>query len=80
METSNMFVNNVRGAILARFPSEAAFASKLGWTRQRLNGFTSGIREPKLSDVQAMASGLNMETSVLAEFFLQLRSQKCDSQ
>lgn len=73
-----MAVNNVRGAILARFPSESAFANELGWTRQRLNAFTSGAREPKLSDVQTMAKALHLETSVLAEFFLELASQNCD--
>lgn len=74
-----MAVNNVRGAILARFPSESAFANALGWSRQRLNAFTSGAREPKLSDVQYMANTLHLETSVLAGFFLELASQKCDS-
>ena len=73
-----MAVNQVRGAILSRFKNESAFARALGWSRQRVNAFTSGARQPKLSDIQEMANALSMDASELSVFFLDLLSQKCD--
>ena len=73
-----MAVNKVRGAILSRFKTESDFARALGWTRQRVNAFSLGIREPRLHDVQEMAAVLNMDASELSAFFLDLLSQKRD--
>ena len=72
------YENKVRGAVFARYESEAALARKLGWTRAKLVSFTLGDREPKLSQVQEMAAALDMDAAVLTEFFLELQSHKCD--
>lgn len=37
-----------------RYDSEAAFARDLGWTRQRLNKLTTGVKEPDISEAALM--------------------------
>lgn len=73
-----MIINNVRGAVYARYKDIATLADKLGWSRQKLSMFVNGYREPSLSDIQAMAEALEMEVEELTLFFLKLKSQKWD--
>lgn len=73
-----MVINKVRGAVYARYSDIASFAKELGWSRQKLSPIVNGKKEPDLSQVQSMADALCMEASVLASFFLELKSQNCD--
>ncbi len=73
-----MKVNEFRGAVYSRFPDASAFADKLGWNRQKLSYIMTGKRVPRLSDIQEMATALNMDVCCVASFFLQNESQKCD--
>ena len=73
-----MVINNVRGAVYARFSDIASLARVLGWSRQKLSPIVNGMKEPDLSEVQAMADAMEMEATVLTSFFLELKSQKCD--
>lgn len=73
-----MVINKVKGAVYARFKDIAELANKLGWSRQKLSPIVNGKKEPSLSDVQAMADAMEMESDILASFFLELKSQKCD--
>ena len=73
-----MVVNKVRGAVYSRFTDIAALAKKIGWCRQKLSPIVNGKKEPDLSDVQLMANAMDMDASVLASFFLELKSQNCD--
>ena len=74
-----MVINKVRGAVYARFSDIAALAKKLGWARQKLSPIVNGKKEPDLSEVQSMADAMEMDASVLASFFLELKSQNCDN-
>ena len=73
-----MVINKVRGAVYARYSDIAALATKIGWSRQKLSPIVNGKKEPDLSEVQLMADVMDMDASVLASFFLELKSQKCD--
>lgn len=73
-----MVINKVRGAVYARYTDIASLAEVLGWSRQKLSPIVNGKKEPDLSEVQEMANALCMEASVLASFFLELKSQNCD--
>ena len=73
-----MFINNVKGAVYARFKDIAELAETLGWSRQKLSPIVNGKREPNLSDIQAMAKAMDMDVTLLASFFLELKSQNCD--
>lgn len=73
-----MVINKVRGAVYARYSDIAALAKKIGWSRQKLSPIVNGKKEPDLSEVQLMADAMDMDASVLASFFLELKSQNCD--
>ena len=73
-----MVINNVKGAVYARYKDIAELAERLGWSRQKLSPIVNGKREPTLSDIQVMAIALDMDVTLLASFFLELKSQKCD--
>ena len=73
-----MVINNVRGAVYARYESIAELAETLGWSRQKLSPIVNGKQEPTLSDIQAMAQAMEMDVTLLTSFFLQLKSQNCD--
>lgn len=73
-----MVINNVKGAVYARYKDIADLAKTLGWSRQKLSPIVNGKREPNLSDIQAMAKAMDMDADKLASFFLELKSQNCD--
>lgn len=73
-----MVINNVKGAVYARYKDIACLAETLGWSRQKLSPIVNGKKEPTLSDIQAMAKALYMDADQLASFFLELKSQNCD--
>ena len=74
-----MVINKVRGAVYSRYTDIAALAKKIGWSRQKLSPIVNGKKEPDLSEVQLMADAMDMDASVLASFFLELKSQNCDN-
>lgn len=63
-------IRGLRGAIYDQFDTEADFARKLGWTRQKLNRITLGHKEPTVSEVNELATGLNISVEQVAGFFL----------
>lgn len=73
-----MVINNVKGAVYARYKDIAELAETLGWSRQKLSPIVNGKKEPTLSDIQAMAKAMEMDVAQLASFFLELKSQNCD--
>ena len=73
-----MVINNVKGAVYARFKDIADLANTLGWSRQKLSPIVNGLKEPDLSDIQAMAKAMEMDVFELTLFFLELKSQNCD--
>ena len=73
-----MVINNVKGAVYARYKDIAELAQTLGWSRRKLSPIVNGKREPSLSDIQAMAKAMAMDADELASFFLELKSQNCD--
>ena len=73
-----MVINNVKGAVYARYKDIADLANTLGWSRQKLSPIVNGKKEPSLSDVQAMAKAMDMDVAQLTSFFLELKSQNCD--
>lgn len=73
-----MAINNVKGAVYARYKDIADLANTLGWSRQKLSPIVNGKKEPSLSDVQDMAKALDMDVTLLTSFFLELKSQNCD--
>ena len=73
-----MVINNVKGAVYARYKDIADLANTLGWSRQKLSPIVNGKKEPSLSDVQDMAKAMDMDVTLLTSFFLELKSQNCD--
>lgn len=73
-----MIINNVKGAVYARFDNIASLAKVLGWSRQKLSLIVNGKAEPTLSEIQAMSNAMCMGAEELASFFLELASQKVD--
>lgn len=56
--------------IRAKFGSEASMARSIGWSRQRLNKITTGVKEPDVGELSAIANGLGEPVGVIADIFL----------
>lgn len=67
-------MNMLRGAICARYKTEAACARALGWRRQKLNYITNRRRMPDVRDVNDLAKALSIDVAVLIDFFLNAES------
>ena len=67
-------VRELRGLIYSQYDTEAALANKLGWTSQRLNKITNGIREPDLEELNVLSGALNCPVSELLQIFLRHKS------
>ncbi len=61
----------IKGAVYDKFSSVRAFARALGWDRTKTNDIVTKKREPRVSDVQAMAQALELSVEETARFFLQ---------
>ena len=62
----------LRSLIFRKFDTETACAEALGWNKQRLNRYVRGLREPRASDVVAMAKVLDVRPVLLADIFLRM--------
>lgn len=64
----------LNGLIHSVFPSETAMAAEMGWSRQRLNKITTGMKEPDLDDVQSISAVLGVPFMQVAQIFLDAKS------
>lgn len=69
-------VMELRGLIYGKYDSEAALAADLGWSRQRLNKITSGMKEPDLEEVAELAGKLDQSVEDIVQIFLRNKSPK----
>lgn len=60
----------LRSLIFSRYDSEAQMAEDLGWSRQRLNRITNGVKEPDLNEVKEIAEKLGRPFQEIAYIFL----------
>ncbi len=68
----------LRGIVYDRYKSVRAFARAVGWDHNKANCIVNGDREPRVSDLNEMASALDTSVENLAEIFLSSKSQNCD--
>jgi transcriptional regulator with XRE-family HTH domain len=61
---------NIKDIILRSFPSESAFARRLGWSRQRLNKITNLDKSPTVQEINEIAVGLGRSASEIYLIFL----------
>lgn len=52
------------------FRSEANMAKLMGWSRQRLNKITTGLKTPNVNDINKMANALDTSVGNLCDIFL----------
>lgn len=67
-------VRELRGLIYSKYDSEAQFADVLQWPRQKLSKITNGTKEPDLTELNVLASGLDITVETLAQIFLRHKS------
>jgi transcriptional regulator with XRE-family HTH domain len=67
-------VMQLRGLIYGEFNSESDFARRLGWSRQKLNKITNGVKEPDITELNEMSKLLNKTVGDLAQIFLERKS------
>lgn len=60
--------------IRGQFSTEAEFAEKIGWPRQKLHRMLTGGQKPSLTDVREIAEGLDVPFMLIANIFLQMES------
>lgn len=63
--------SELRGLIYDKYNSEAEMARALGWSRQRLNKITNGLKEPDISELNSIAKRLEKSVGEIAQIFLQ---------
>lgn len=64
-------------AIKDRYPTYSAFARELGWPRQKVNKILYG-RSPKVSEINAIGSALQLPIAEVVSFFSDESHQKDD--
>ena len=64
----------IKSVILEKFSSEASFARRLGWSRQRLNKITTLTKSPTVGEINEMAVGLGISASEVYLIFLHMMS------
>ena len=63
-------IKEVRKLIYEKYNSEAEMASRIGWSKQRLNRITNGAKRPSLRDISELSIGLEIDATELARIFL----------
>lgn len=63
-------IRPLRSLIFGKYDSEAEFARELGWSKQRLNKITNGLKEPSVTEINALANGLETTADNLVQIFL----------
>lgn len=61
----------LRGVVYDKFKSIREFARATGWDRSKACDIINFKREPRVSDLQAMALALDMPVEDVTPFFLQ---------
>ena len=56
--------------IHGQFNSQADFARRIGWSKQKVNKIVNGHMKPSISDVQTIAEGLDVPVMMVMKFFL----------
>jgi transcriptional regulator with XRE-family HTH domain len=64
-------ISELRSLIYGRFDSQTEFAKHLNWSKQRLSKVTSGKKEPSISEISEIATGLGMEISAVVPVFVE---------
>lgn len=59
----------LRKMIYERFDTEAAFARRIGWTRQRLHKILSKSKVPNITEIVEISSGLKEPIEKIIIFF-----------
>ena len=67
-------VREFRSLVFRHFDTEAEFARKIGWNKQKLNKISNGETVPSIADLALMAPELHTSTGILADIFLHYMS------
>lgn len=69
--------NQIRGAVFSRFNSIGAFASCIGWKRNKASRILNGIQQPSADDMKQMAKCLNINdaSTFVSIFFPELSTK-----
>lgn len=67
-------IKELRALIYGKFNSETEMAKSLGWSRQRLNKITTGIKTPDLWELRDLSNELKTPISTMAQIFLNYKS------
>lgn len=67
-------VRELRGLIYSLYDTEAEFASKIGWERQRLSKITNGTKEPDVNELNILSKALGKTIDDMAQIFLHHKS------
>lgn len=70
-------MENYRGLIFSKYKNITAFASAVGWTRNKASRIANGIQEPDAEDMEKMADalGINSPEQFMHVFFGQLSTK-----
>lgn len=60
----------LRGLIYGKYKSQTAFATHIGWSKQKLSKIINGAQEPTVRDIGDMAAALDKPLGEIAEIFL----------
>lgn len=63
-------IHEFHSIVASLYDSEALLARDLGWTRQRLNKISNGVKQPNLQEVDTLSAVLHVEPGELIAIFL----------
>lgn len=63
-------IRELSGLIHGHYDTETQLAKKLGWSKQKLNRITNGMKEPDLAEAAAIATALDVSIDQIATIFL----------
>lgn len=72
-------IRPLRILIYEKFDSESQMAENMGWSKQKLNRITNGIKEPTIQELSCMCKCLDKSISELALIFLEAELSNGDN-
>lgn len=71
-------IRPLRVLIYEKYDSESKMAETLGWSKQKLNRITNGLKEPNVQELERISQCLDKSLSEIAQIFLDYISPNGD--
>lgn len=70
-------IKELKGLVMKKFYTITAFASAIGWTRNKSSRIINGVTEPTIEDITAISTVLELSESEFFTIFFGSLSTMC---